>query len=175
MVEEQQMPFKYAIALTGSIATGKSTVAKLFSYYGFSIIDADNIAHQILDEQHKKIAKIFGEGLILNNRVNRKALGAIVFNDKVKREALETLLHPLIFNEIARLSDEKDKDKSFYFVDIPLFFESKRYAIKRALVVYTSKKEQLKRLMQRDGYEEAEALKRIETQLPVEEKRGDVK
>jgi len=165
------MAFKYAIALTGSIATGKSSTVKLLSASGFHIIDADKIAHQILNEQHQAIAELFGETLVSEGQVDRKALGAIVFADSNKRKALESLLHPLIYKEIERLSAEQDKWGKPYFIDIPLFFEGGRYPIEKSLVVYTTKEQQLERLMQREGYSKEEALNRIQTQVPVEEKR----
>ncbi|UPT77503.1 dephospho-CoA kinase [Sulfurovum sp. XGS-02] len=165
------MAFKYAIALTGSIATGKSSTVKLLEASGFHIIDADKIAHKILDEQHEAIAEKFGETLVHEGKVDRKALGAIVFSDKEKRKALEALLHPLIYEEIERLSLEQDRLRKPYFIDIPLFFENERYPIKKSLVVYTTEEKQLERLMQREGYTKEEALNRIEAQIPVEEKR----
>jgi len=165
------MAFQYAIALTGSIATGKSTVAKFFTLFGFTVIDADSIAHDILDKQQVKIGQLFGEKLIIEGKVDRKALGSIVFSDENKRKKLEALLHPLIFNEIEQLSKEEDKLQRPYFVDIPLFFENGRYPIAKSLVVYTPKYIQLKRLVLRDGYNEEEALNRIETQIDVENKR----
>jgi len=165
------MAFKYAIALTGSIATGKSSTVKLLEDAGFHIIDADQIAHQILDEQHQSIADLFGETLVSEGKVDRKALGAIVFADSNKRKALEALLHPLIYKEIERLSVEQDKWGKPYFIDIPLFFEGGRYPIEKSLVVYTTEEQQLERLMHREGYTKEEALNRIQTQIPVEEKR----
>ncbi len=165
------MAFEYAIALTGSIATGKSSVVDFFLDDGFYIIDADKIAHQILDKQYQKIAQLFGADLIVDQKVDRKALGVIVFTDTVKRKALEALLHPLIYEEIERHAVEQDILKKPYIVDIPLFFEGGRYPIERSLVVYTTKEQQLKRLMQRDGYNTEDALKRIETQIDVNEKR----
>ena len=164
------MAFKYAIALTGSIATGKSSVVSQLASMGFHIIDADKIAHKILDEQYQAIADIFGAALVKEGKVDRKALGAMVFSDNKKREKLEALLHPLIYNEIEKLSEQQDQLKKPYFIDIPLFFENERYPIERSLVVYTTKEEQLKRLMQRDGYSEEEARQRINAQIPVEEK-----
>jgi dephospho-CoA kinase len=165
------MAFKYAIALTGSIATGKSSTVKLLESFGFYIIDADKIAHKILDEQHQVIAKKFGETLVHEGKVDRKALGAIVFSDNTKRKELEALLHPLIYHEIERLSIEQDKLGKPYFIDIPLFFENKRYPIEKSLVVYTTEEQQLERLMEREGYTKEEALNRIQAQIPVEEKR----
>ena len=165
------MAFRYAIALTGSIATGKSTVVSIFSSFGFPVIDADKIAHKILDEQHEAVAAMFGRALVTEGKVDRKALGAIVFSDSAKRGKLEALLHPLIYTEIERLSEQQDQFKRPYFIDIPLFFENQRYPIERSLVVYTTEEQQLKRLMQRDGYSEEEARKRSNAQMPVEEKR----
>jgi dephospho-CoA kinase len=98
-------------------------------------------------------------------------LGAIVFSDSNKRKALESLLHPLIYKEIERLSVEQDKLGKPYFIDIPLFFEGGRYPIEKSLVVYTTEEQQLERLMHREGYTKEEALKRIQTQIPVEKKR----
>jgi len=165
------MAFEYAIVLTGSIATGKSTVAKFFEANGFTVIDADKIAHRILEEQHLVIEKHFGSICISDGKVNRKVLGKIIFEDKNERDFLEALLHPLIFDEIKQLSQEEDRHKQPYFVDIPLFFENRRYPIVRHLVVYTPKKKQLERLIQRDGYNLEEARIRIDTQIDIEEKR----
>lgn len=165
------MAFQYAIVLTGSIATGKSSTVKLLEASGFHIIDADKIAHKILDEQHEAIAEKFGETLVHEGKVDRKALGAIVFSDTSKRKELEALLHPLIYDEIERLSIEQDRLKKPYFIDIPLFFENKRYPIERSLVVYTTEEQQLERLMQREGYTKEEALNRIHSQIPIEKKR----
>lgn len=164
------MTFQYAVALTGSIATGKSTVAKFLSEAGFEIIDADIIAHSILNEQKDAIAKLFGEDIVVNDEVNRKALGAIVFADESKRKMLESLLHPLIYARIATIAKSLDKEKKPYFVDIPLFFEGKRYPIEKVLLVYTSKETQLKRLMKRDKIQQHEAQKRMDTQIDIEEK-----
>jgi len=165
------MAFAYAIVLTGSIATGKSTVAKFFETNGFSIIDADKIAHKILDEQYLAIQTHFGEACVKDGKVNRKVLGNIIFKDRDERVFLEALLHPLIFDKIEYLAKKEDANKKPYFVDIPLFFENERYPISRHLVVYTPKKNQIERLMQRDGYTVEDALMRIDTQIDIEEKR----
>lgn len=165
------MAFEHAIALTGSISTGKSTTVKLLEAAGFHIIDADTIAHQILDEQHQAIAQMFGESFVKDGKVERKALGALVFSDEEKRKALEALLHPLIYEEIKRLSIKEDALGKPYFIDIPLFFETSRYPIAKSLVIYATQEQQLERLIEREGYTKEEALKRIQSQIPVEEKR----
>ena len=165
------MAFKYAIALTGGIATGKSTVAKIFSSLGFEIIDADKIAHEILDTEYKKVAELFGEKYLLNKKVNRKALGALIFANQDEKLRLEALLHPLIFSEIESKSIELDMKKRPYLVDIPLFYESKRYDIEKVIVVYIPKELQLDRLMKRDSSKKEEALQRIDSQINIEIKR----
>ena len=164
------MAFRYAIVLTGSIATGKSSTAGILKKMGFEIIDADSIAHEILNEQHQKVSEIFGESIVQKGIVNRKALGAIVFSDKQKRKSLEQLLHPLIYKRIKVLSEQLDNKEVPYLIDIPLFFESNRYPIEKSLVVYTPLKIQLKRLMQRDKTQNIDAQKRIATQISIEEK-----
>ncbi|HHD78111.1 MAG TPA: dephospho-CoA kinase, partial [Epsilonproteobacteria bacterium] len=146
-------------------------VAKFFTLFGFTVIDADRISHKILQMQQETIGQLFGKNLIVEGKVDRKALGRIIFSDKQKRTELEALLHPLIFDEIKRLSTEEEKLQQPYFVDIPIFFANGRYPIEKSLVVYTPKYIQLKRLVLRDGYNEEEALRRIETQIDVEEKR----
>jgi len=165
------MAFGYAIVLTGGIATGKSTVVKCFLEAGFAVIDADKIAHQLLDEQSEKIAEMFGETLVKEGKVERKALGAIVFSDTVKREKLEALLHPLIYDEIEQQAQMLDGLKMPYIIDIPLFFETERYPIEKSIVVYAKEEQQLERLMRRDGYNIKEARKRIDSQMSIEEKR----
>ena len=164
------MAFTHAVALTGSIGTGKSTVAKFLSEAGFDIIDADTIAHTILNEQKDAIAQLFGTGVVVNDEVSRKALGAIVFADASKRKTLEALLHPLIYTRIASIAETLDKKKKPYFVDIPLFFEGKRYPIDKVLLVYVPREIQLKRLMARDKTQQHEAQQRIDTQIDIEEK-----
>jgi dephospho-CoA kinase len=162
--------FSYAVVLTGSIATGKSSVATLFKDDGFEMIDADSIAHQILDTKYLEIAQLFGNEVIKEQRVNRKALGTIVFSDAQKRKDLEDLLHPLIYEKIEIEAKKLDQKERPYFIDIPLFFESNRYAISKVLVVYTPEKLQLQRLMNRDNSTRKEAQKRIDTQISIEEK-----
>jgi len=166
------MAFKYAVVLTGGIATGKSTVAKFFSSEGFNIIDADKIAHLMLDLHQDKIAELFGQHCVVDGKVDRKELGKLIFANPSEKLRLEKLLHPLIFDEIERQSIKLDTLKEIYIIDIPLFFESKgRYPIKRSIVVYTEQNIQLQRLMLRDGSTNIEAQQRIDSQLSIEEKR----
>ena len=165
------MAFKHAIALTGGIATGKSTVSKIFKAFGFEIVDADKIAHEMLDLHHQEIAELFGGEYVENGKVLRKKLGSLIFTEKKAKKRLEALLHPLIFNEIKRQSLVLDKSKKPYLVDIPLFFETNRYPIKESIVVYVPQKLQLERLMIRDNSSKEEAQARIDAQTSIEKKK----
>jgi len=165
------MAFKYAVALTGGIATGKSSATMLLSLFGFRFIDADKITHAILEQQHQKLIELFGEEVITGGKVNRKAIGVVIFGNLEKKRSLEQLLHPLIYAEIERQSEVQDKFGKPYIIDIPLFFETNRYPINRSMVVYTPIEKQLERLIKRDGFSKEEALQRINAQMSIEEKK----
>ena len=163
--------FKHAIALTGGIATGKSTVCNLFKLHGYLTIDADKIAHKLLDLNSEKIASMFGKEYVHEGKVLRKKLGAIIFSNKENKEKLEAFIHPLIAKEIEKESKTFEKAGKPYFIDIPLFYEKMNYPIKKSLVVYTPKEIQIERLMQRDKIDEDEAKLKISNQMDIEEKK----
>ena len=166
------MAFEYAIALTGGIATGKSTVASLLGLNGLRIIDADTIAHRILDENGAWVVERFGDEFVKNGKVDRSALGKIIFADPEAKKELETFLHPKIRVAIEEQSEKQDKLKYPYLIDIPLFFETSSYPIKNSVVVYTPKALQLERFMKRNGFSEEESLRRIESQMDIDEKKA---
>jgi dephospho-CoA kinase len=165
------MAFEFAVVLTGGIATGKSTVAKIFDTFGFKIIDADKVAHEMLELHQDKIVTLFGLQYIVNGKVDRKALGGLIFGDKKEKERLESLLHPLIFSEIEKQSVSLDLLKKPYLVDIPLFFETERYPIKKSIVVYVPQRLQLERLMERDCSSKEASLQRINAQMEIDKKK----
>ncbi len=165
------MAFEYAIALTGSIATGKSTVASLLALNGMRVIDADTISHEILDASLSWVEKTFGKEYINGLKVNRAKLGTLVFSDDEKKKFLEDFLHPKIRAEIEKRSIKQDSFKFPYLIDIPLFFENNAYDIQESVVVYTPADIQLQRFMKRNGYSEEESLSRIASQFPIDEKR----
>ena len=163
--------FKNAIALTGGISTGKSTVCNLFKLHGFLTIDADVIAHRLLDENSNKISSMFGEQYVQNGKVLRKELGKIIFSNEENKLKLEALLHPLIKEQIIKESKIFEEQNKPYFVDIPLFFEKMSYPIPKSLVIYTPKDLQIQRVMKRDNIDENEAKLKISNQMDIEEKR----
>lgn len=163
--------FKNAIALTGGISTGKSTTCNLLKLHGFLTIDADKIAHKLLDENSHKIAVMFGEQYVEDGKVLRKELGKIIFSNEENKLKLEALLHPLIKDEIVKESRVFEMQNKPYFIDIPLFFEKMHYPIPRSLVVYTPKEVQVKRLMDRDKINQEEAELKISNQWDIEKKK----
>jgi len=165
------MDYKYAIALTGSIATGKSTVASLLTLHGIRIIDADSIAHKLLDDNANSIASMFSEKFIENNKVNRKIFGPFIFKNPDKRKELEDFLHPKIKNEIFKQSRKLEEFKFPYLIDIPLFFEKNNYPIENSVVVYTTPQLQLERLIKRDNLTKDEAQIRINSQISINDKK----
>ena len=164
-------PYEYAIALTGGIATGKSTVASLMKLHGIAVIDADAIAHELLDIHHDKIAQMFGEEFVRKGRVLRTNLGKVIFSDETKKKELEAFIHPLIRVEIEKRAAEYDSREFPYLIDIPLFFENGAYDIKDSVVVYTPPAVQLERYKKRNELTEEEAMVRINSQMGIDEKK----
>jgi dephospho-CoA kinase len=151
--------------LTGSIATGKSTVATFLKLYGYTIISADEVSHKILKEYSKEIETIFGTS-------DRKELGKIVFNDKLQRQKLEQFLHPKIKHYIMQESEKLEKYNIPYFLDIPLFFETNNYPeFDKVVVVYTPRQTQIARLSHRNSISTNEAIKLINLQINIEDKK----
>lgn len=163
--------FKYAIALTGGIATGKSTVASLLGLNGMRIIDADTISHEILDASASWVKETFGGEYINSSKVDRAKLGTLIFSQPEAKKKLEAYLHPKIRQEIEKRATKQDEFKFPYLIDIPLFFENGNYDIKDSVVVYTPKEIQLERFIKRNAYSKEESLKRINSQMPIEEKK----
>ncbi|QOY52065.1 dephospho-CoA kinase [Candidatus Sulfurimonas baltica] len=165
------MAFKYAIALTGGIATGKSTVASLLALNGMRVIDADSISHEILDASSSWVKENFGDEYVNGSKVDRAKLGSLVFSNADAKKKLEEFLHPKIRAEIESRSIKQDSFKFPYLIDIPLFFENGAYDIKESVVVYTPSDIQLERFMKRNGYSKDESLRRIASQMPIDEKK----
>lgn len=165
------MLYPHAYVLTGGIASGKSTVANLLKLYGFSIISADTIAHQLLNNNAQKIVALFGEQYLENNRINRPKLAERIFNDTLSRHQLEEFLHPLIYKVIIENATLCETKNHPYFIEIPLFFEVNNYPFVRTVVVYTPQEIQLQRLIEREQLTKDQALSRLNAQLPIDEKK----
>ncbi len=169
------MVLKNAIALTGGIGTGKSTTIKILESQGYHILDADKIAHQLLQEHRFKIARHFGSDILEKDILNRKKLGAIVFQNVNELKWLEDFLHPLIRERMLKKACELEKNHQAYFLDIPLFFEvegKKCYPVSKVVLIYAPMALQIERLLERDKLKEAEILQRLACQMDIEQKRA---
>lgn len=165
--------FSHGIVLTGGIASGKSSVASIVKQLGYEVIDADAIAHKILDKNANKIADSFGSMYVKDQKVDRALLGKLVFENKAAMSMLDKILSASIKKEILKQASLLQNSGEFYFVDIPLYFEKiKHYGGKfsKVVLVYTPKELALKRLMQRNCLNKQEALIRINAQMDIEEK-----
>ncbi|MGD1412605.1 dephospho-CoA kinase [Bacillus stercoris] len=164
------------IGLTGGIASGKSTVANMLIEKGITVIDADIIAKQAVEKgmpAYRQIVDEFGEDILLSNGdIDRKKLGALVFTNEQKRLALNAIVHPAVRQEMLKRRDEAIANReAFVVLDIPLLFESKLESlVDKIIVVSVTKELQLERLMKRNQLTEEEAVSRIRSQMPLEEK-----
>lgn len=165
------------IGLTGGVATGKSTVAKMFQQCGAVLIDADLLARQVVEPGKpawRAIVKTFDKAILNPNRsLNRHMLGAIVFRHPAKRLVLEAIIHPRVAREQARLMKQAAQQDPHAVVlyDVPLLFEAgidKR--VDETIVVTADQTTQVSRLKKRNGLPRADALHRIKSQMPLAEK-----
>lgn len=161
------------IGLTGSIASGKSTVSKMLEELGFPIIDADLVARQVVEpgtETLKKIEALFGPEVIRQDgTMDREKVGALIFSDPAIRKQLNDIIHPAIREEMLRQrSAYLAEGHKKIIMDIPLLFESKlQHFVDKILVVSVTEENQLARLMERNGLSEKDARARIGSQLPM--------
>lgn len=164
------------IGLTGSIASGKSTVSLMFDDFDIPVIDADKISREVVqpgEAAYKEIIETFGEDVLRADKtLDREKLGSIIFADKEKREQLNGIVHPAVRKKMLEKKQAFiDAGAACVVLDIPLLFESKlTHFVDKTLVVYVDENVQLERLMDRNGYTEEEARQRIKSQMPVKEK-----
>ena len=166
------------VGLTGSIGTGKSFVSSVFVELGCHVLDADQTAREVVmpgTAGLKALTEAFGEEILnADGTLDRKELGALIFADQSQRERLNHILHPFI---IARQDEilngwEAEDPKGIGIVDAALMIESGGYKrFDKLIVVHCRPEVQLERLMLRDKLSRDEALRRINSQMPQEEKQ----
>lgn len=165
------------VGLTGGLATGKSTAARMFRGCGAVVLDADQLARQALEPGRpawRDLRRAFGpQVLTADGTVDRAALARLVFADRAKLRRLNAIVHPRVAREQARLTREAAaRDSSAVVVyDVPLLFEAGLDRKVDAIVVVTaSRRRQVERLLLRNGFGRAEALRRIRAQMPLARK-----
>ena len=160
------------IGLTGGIATGKTTVSHHLKAMGIKVIEADEIAREVLDiypEIMTYLENTYGERIFTQGKLNRRLLGKIIFRNEIHREEYRQVIMPRIIQEIKKRLEHYEED--IIFLDAPLLFEEGLDEdMDFTLTVYVRASVQLKRLMERDGYTQDEAKKRIKAQMSLDEK-----
>lgn len=164
------------IGLTGSIATGKSTVSRMMKKKGYPIVDADEIARLVVEPGSavlKEIAAVFGDGLICaDGTLDREKLGARIFTSEEDRLKLNGIMHPAVRSEMIRQKQRwLDEGAKTIVMDIPLLFESKLQSyVDKIIVISAQPGIQRERLIARNNLSKMEADARIASQIPVSEK-----
>ena len=165
------------VGLTGGIATGKSLVDAMLRDLGAVIIDADILAREVVEPGEPALAEIvaeFGPGVVgSDGRLDRKALGAIVFADPERRRRLEAITHPRIRERFLQRLDvlTTQRFRGLAIFDAPVMIESGNYRnMDKLVVVIADEATQIARLMARDGIDREEALRKIRSQMPLAEK-----
>jgi dephospho-CoA kinase len=167
------------VGLTGGIACGKSTVAQMFVALGAHLIDFDKLAHEVQEPGKpawKEIVKYFGDGILnQDDTINRNRLAQIVFTDKKELEALNNIVHPLVYNlwqeRLAKI--KRQAEHAIVLSDVPLLFEGKMQDLfDLTMLILISPAEQIIRLMARNGLSSDEAQIRLQSQMPIADKIG---
>jgi len=165
------------LGLTGGIGSGKTVVGKMFAELGAELIDADQLAREVVEPGQPaldEIVKRFGAHILLaNGRLDRRKLGGIIFADASARAGLNAITHPRIRERMeAAITARRDR-KGVLMLDIPLLYENARTGlVEKVIVVWVDPQTQYRRLIERGGLTAEEARQRIAAQMPLDEKRA---
>lgn len=165
------------IGLTGGIASGKSTVAKVLAELGAYIIDADKVAHEIVKPGNpawRDVIKRFGDDILNpDSTINREKLGEIVFGNNDLLDELNKITHPRVMEKFKDelQSIKTNNPNAIVILEVPLLYETHLERLcDLVIVVWVDRETQIKRLMSRDEINEEAAIKRIDSQLDLDEK-----
>jgi dephospho-CoA kinase len=166
------------VGLTGGLASGKTYVARLLQDLGCHVVQADRLGHEVLrrgGEAYDDVVRAFGPHILTpDGEVNRKVLGRIVFADAARLETLNALVHPHVFRRQQEFFEqvERNDPRGIALVEAAIMIESGSHKSYDRLVLTVCPREmQILRFMERDGATEEEALRRLDRQMPLEEKR----
>ena len=165
------------LGLTGGIGSGKSMVAQMFARLGAVVIDADQVAREVVEPGQpalQEIAAAFGSDVILpDGHLDRPRLAEIIFANAAERAKLDAITHPRIRTRMDELIKARRSGPGVLIVDIPLLYENeRRTSVEKVIVVWVDPQTQLRRIRQRDGLSAEAAHQRIAAQMPLEAKRA---
>lgn len=155
------------IAITGSIGSGKSSVKEYLKDLGFKVFDCDEYnAYLLNDENVLNNIKEYFPDCFIDNKLDKKLLANIIFNDDKSKEILENILHPLIIEKMLSLANQEE----LFIAEVPLLFEKDLEShFDHHLLIVTDEKKIIKRLMKK-GYSKEEAISRLNKQMSIEDK-----
>ncbi|MBA4537091.1 dephospho-CoA kinase [Bacillus aquiflavi] len=165
------------IGLTGGIASGKSTVANMLKERGMTVIDADieaRLAVEKGEKAYESIVEQFGKDILQQDgAIDRVKLGSIIFHHEEKRKQLNSIVHPAVRKRmIEKKTLAETRGEKIIVMDLPLLFENKlMHMVDKTILVYVNESVQLKRLMERNQLSREEAIARIQSQMPLDEKK----
>lgn len=165
------------VGLTGGLASGKTFVARELAAHGCHVIEADKIGHALLAPDGAAFTAVvaeFGPGILEGGRIDRRALGRVVFQDAARLEKLNAIVHPLVIEEEGRLADEiaSREPDAIVVIEAAVMIESGTHTLCEKLIVTVCRPEQqIARAVARGGMTEQEARERLARQMPLEEKR----
>lgn len=165
------------LGLTGGIGSGKSLVAGFFRELGAEVIDADQLAREVVEPGQPALGEIreaFGDEVLLSDgRLNRPRLAAVIFNDESARRRLNAITHPRIQQRMGQLVTARAERPGLLILDIPLLYESERAGmVEKVIVVWVDRATQLRRLIERDHLTPEQAARRLAAQMPLDDKRA---
>ena len=165
------------LGLTGGIGSGKSMVTQMFAQLGAAVIDADQLAREVVEPGQpalQEIAATFGPDVLLpDGRLDRPKLAQIIFANPVERGKLDAITHPRIRRRMEQLIKARRSGPGVLIVDIPLLYENKRTSsVEKVIVVWVDPQTQLRRIQDRDGLSAQSAHQRVAAQMPLDAKRA---
>ncbi len=162
----------YLIGLTGGIASGKTTAARIFRECGLTVIDSDDIVKDLWKNDKKMVQIIESTFGYPMDEIGKKRLAQAIFEDKVKRLALNSIVHPRVFNRI-EIEKRKHKNEPILIIDMPLLIEVNYIPrVDQVILIYLDQETQKQRLMLRDHVSEEDAIKRMSSQMSLEDKKA---
>ncbi|HOJ37828.1 MAG TPA: dephospho-CoA kinase [Ignavibacteriales bacterium] len=163
------------VGITGGIGSGKSTFCEILEKNGYPVLNADALAKSIMAENEKvknDIITAFGEIAYQDGKINASFLGNLVFNDYEKLKLLNSIVHPVVIKEIKNKVEKLKENNRIIFVESALIYEANfDEMFDFIILIYSSIKDRIARIAQRNNLSEEEILKRINSQIPDEEKR----
>lgn len=163
------------IGVTGGLASGKSTVAKLFARHGAKVIDADRVVHDLLKSDRaviNKVVRVFGREILIGSKINRAKLAAAVFQSPARLKRLEAILHPAVKKAMVKTIRQLSRKKVRAVVlDVPLLFEKQLDRLTDITVaVRAAREQQIRRARRRLGLSRSEFTSRARRQMPAARK-----